>query len=618
MRKLKTHREKPAGGAAPACVPPRIDAKPTPAPKAQKACTCGGGCPKCTAQVVAPDHPSEREADAVAEKVISAQGPAPAVRSSLGASSLSQQPMEDEKGQLMPKAEGAALLRQPMEEEEEELMPKAESGAAVLNRQPMEEEEEEELMQPKAEPGDAPLSRQASDEEEEEEEFVQPKAEDAGGARAALADPLSGLGAGKPMGPDLRAYFEPRFGRDFGKVRIHDDAAAHDRAKRLGAQAFAYGRRVVFGPGRFQPGTQEGRRLIAHELTHVAQQGRADAKAVQRSPLSDELEELWLDGYEEDVFDRLRDMDVCDTDVSRFIETMMSDEDQARARFAMGQTRLNPTQRGALFTFLSGRMTQAHVNFQQACNNVREDLRAEAEARAAIATLMLNVAFAFIVPGLGSSITRLVNHIPASASVGVHRAALAIQSQASNIASAIGEVGKQEGARIIRENYAGNNPRDFFENLVEAYEAGQDEIRGYVSSHITDTDTLPDEQLWLYVANWDPREYSATTYAGPLRRVWERYQRQVLAIGTMDTRIYGGGGAVSSETTVRRLAYIRTGGRTRLARVDVAMGTAHVLGPRRSFVSWIDADMEEAARARHAGHGDIQTYDADDVYFVPR
>jgi hypothetical protein len=70
----------------------------------------------------------------------------------------------------------------------------------------------------------------------------------------------------------VSAYFEPRFGYDFSRVLIHTDAKADDSARAVNARAFTVGRDVVFGAGQYAPGTSEGRRLLAHELTHVVQQ----------------------------------------------------------------------------------------------------------------------------------------------------------------------------------------------------------------------------------------------------------------------------------------------------------------------------------------------------------
>ncbi len=73
-----------------------------------------------------------------------------------------------------------------------------------------------------------------------------------------------------------RDYFEPRFGHDFSRVRVHTDAHAAASAELLNARAYTLGSDVVFGPGQYAPGTGEGRRLLAHELAHVVQQGGGD------------------------------------------------------------------------------------------------------------------------------------------------------------------------------------------------------------------------------------------------------------------------------------------------------------------------------------------------------
>lgn len=81
-----------------------------------------------------------------------------------------------------------------------------------------------------------------------------------------------------------RALLEPRVGYDFGEVRVHTDAKAAASARALHARAFTFGREIVFGAGQYAPQTAAGRRLLAHELTHVTQQDRG-LVAVQRQPL---------------------------------------------------------------------------------------------------------------------------------------------------------------------------------------------------------------------------------------------------------------------------------------------------------------------------------------------
>jgi len=80
---------------------------------------------------------------------------------------------------------------------------------------------------------------------------------------------------GQPLDVCTRAFFEPRFGHDFSRVRVHTGASAAVSARSVGAQAFTVGNSIVFGSGEFAPHHSAGRRLLAHELTHTVQQGAA-------------------------------------------------------------------------------------------------------------------------------------------------------------------------------------------------------------------------------------------------------------------------------------------------------------------------------------------------------
>jgi hypothetical protein len=87
---------------------------------------------------------------------------------------------------------------------------------------------------------------------------------------------------GQPLDSTTRAFFEPHFGLDFSRVRVHADAQAGTSARAIGALAYTLGPNIVFATGQYVPHTVIGRRLLAHELTHVAQQGAAYTTVVQR------------------------------------------------------------------------------------------------------------------------------------------------------------------------------------------------------------------------------------------------------------------------------------------------------------------------------------------------
>jgi len=142
-----------------------------------------------------------------------------------------------------------------------------------------EEDEEEEVLQPKPLASEiTPLVQRQADldeEEEEEEEVLQGKRGsghtgqiDQGLHRHINAVRASG---GPPLPGPVRRFFEPRLGRDLSRVRFHTDARAAQSAEAVKARAYTVGGHVVFGAGQYAPRTDTGRRLLAHELAHVAQ-----------------------------------------------------------------------------------------------------------------------------------------------------------------------------------------------------------------------------------------------------------------------------------------------------------------------------------------------------------
>lgn len=79
-------------------------------------------------------------------------------------------------------------------------------------------------------------------------------------------------GGGAPLNEDVRADMEGKFGQDFGDVRIHTDGVAHESAKSVNAQAYTVGSNIVFQRNKYDPDSDAGKHMLAHELTHVVQQ----------------------------------------------------------------------------------------------------------------------------------------------------------------------------------------------------------------------------------------------------------------------------------------------------------------------------------------------------------
>jgi hypothetical protein len=91
---------------------------------------------------------------------------------------------------------------------------------------------------------------------------------------------------GQPLDPDVRDFFEPRFGHSFSQVKVHHDQQAAAISHGINARAFTIGQNIVFNSGQYQPRSTQGQHLLAHELTHVIQQGKASRQPTQAATVS--------------------------------------------------------------------------------------------------------------------------------------------------------------------------------------------------------------------------------------------------------------------------------------------------------------------------------------------
>lgn len=203
----------------------------------ENTCACGGGCPHCQAKtdrltVSQPHDRAEIEADQIADKVMHMPGP----------------------GNLHPKTNGF--------------------GAAGLQNHPDTDS----------------INRKcnACEEEEDVSGTIQRKE----GFTTVAPTPPPGdttpsirnviRSGGHKLDHTTRRFFEPRFGFDLSHVRVHADSAAGQSARAINARAYTLGSAIVFANGEYRPEDDGGRRLLAHELTHVIQQGTGQIHELQR------------------------------------------------------------------------------------------------------------------------------------------------------------------------------------------------------------------------------------------------------------------------------------------------------------------------------------------------
>ncbi|NHN32398.1 eCIS core domain-containing protein [Paenibacillus agricola] len=177
---------------------------------------------------------------------------------------------EEEELQMKPAAGAIQREAEGGEMEEEELQMKPAAGAIQREAEGGEMEEEELQMKPAA----GAIQREAEGGEMEEEEL---QMKPAGGSGFDVAPSIeqriqAKSGGGSKMDGGTLSGMNEAFGADFGGVSIHNDAESSQISDSIGAQAFTQGKDVFFAGGKYDPGSQSGQELLAHELTHVVQQ----------------------------------------------------------------------------------------------------------------------------------------------------------------------------------------------------------------------------------------------------------------------------------------------------------------------------------------------------------
>src|SRR5581483_10841333 len=131
-------------------------------------------------------------------------------------------------------------------------------------------------------------SKCQSEQSEHEHEHLQMKSAGPNAVAGIAAPPIVHdvlRSPGQPLDPTVRAFMEPRFRHDFSNVRVHADDQAAESARFVNANAYTVGHDVIFARGNYAPGSEAGRLLLAHELTHVIQQSSpSSGVTLQRQP----------------------------------------------------------------------------------------------------------------------------------------------------------------------------------------------------------------------------------------------------------------------------------------------------------------------------------------------
>lgn len=210
-----------------------------------------------------PGDKFEQEADKMADKVMRMPAPSAAKDEKLQrAPEEKLQKKEEEKIQKAPD-EKIQKAAQPEEKIQKAAVPEEKVQKAALPEEKVQKKDDDKLQKA---PDDR-LQRKGAE-----------SAPAVGGdVQSAIHSKTTG---GEPLSPGVRDHMESGFSADFSGVRIHSDNDSAALSNQLSARAFTYQNHIFFSRGQYQPGTSEGKHLLAHELTHTIQQGHA----IQRSP----------------------------------------------------------------------------------------------------------------------------------------------------------------------------------------------------------------------------------------------------------------------------------------------------------------------------------------------
>ncbi|NJN87365.1 MAG: DUF4157 domain-containing protein [Leptolyngbyaceae cyanobacterium SL_7_1] len=219
----------------------------------------------------------EQEADRIAEQVIRMPNPQPTPPLTI---------------QRLDPVDAKPLQRQEIEDEEEEISTVQEKGLASPTTLPISPAIEERLQRQEDHISEAEDRERAED---DQEETIQ--ANGLFGQSLQVTPTLeerlqASRGKGQPLPIETRSFMESRFGHDFSQIRIHSDGEAAQMNRELAAQAFTHRQDIYFATGHYNPQSQPGRQLLAHELVHTIQQTtptRLEPQSVQPRQLHSEV-----------------------------------------------------------------------------------------------------------------------------------------------------------------------------------------------------------------------------------------------------------------------------------------------------------------------------------------
>ena len=174
------------------------------------------------------------------------------------------------------------------------------------------------------------IQKKCAECEEEEKKMIQPKSRSSANIEVPSEINAALNTDGKLMDIGTKSYMESRFGYDFSNVQIHTGQVAARSANSINALAYTSGHDIVFNEGQYAPGTESGKKLLAHELTHVVQQksGKIQRKVIQRSdfckPYATAAEAADAEWWLRNTYMRMEGLETFGTEVYNLYDSYLS------------------------------------------------------------------------------------------------------------------------------------------------------------------------------------------------------------------------------------------------------------------------------------------------------
>ena len=464
---------------------------------------------------------------------------------------------------------------------------------------------------------------------------------------------------GAPLEAGTRSVMEERLSADLSHVRVHTDQRAAASARAVDAAAYTVGDSIVFGMGHYAPHQEEGRNLLAHELVHTLQQGRAgasvsgqrltieppssaaedEARAVAGAPQVPALRPRGLlrpsavpvrvpppstvasrmvvarqpqsaAGPAQQASQQAQQASQQAQQASQQAQQASQQAQQASQQAGGAEAKANAAMDEAKLASLRavaiGHLNLANTAYVSACKDVKDSIKAAAKQNAEMMALVLDVAMGFVTPGLSKWIVGIVDHIPVQSSTAAYRVAFgALAAMDGDRLKALLTGATRVASQTLKSH-----------SMQLAGETDVDKFVGSLETHAQEAfemiiDSLPGKsavEVGVVTAAFHSSVANHDVYREDIKRLTDMFEREVLPIGDAPFTYSGSGGFAPQAV------WVQDGTSRRLAIVTYQPGFLGIWGNKYFLSRWVDPEMKDLViKKQMQQFGNIDTIDKGDL-----